>query len=246
MAQGGPPGLAPPAGGFKWKDDEYWNKHEGLMTVAWPHQYEGRERVKNKPMTINARTLSCSNGLGRARPSTVPTNMPSQGRRFLDNIDSYMGRPAVELDSEVNTPGRPQRSPAKIRSASAAQLSPAADQHRGPFKDNMYFFNAGMGRAEPLGNTGDQDRIAYGLAPIGYSAKPLGGRRLGAGPMMIRNMGGGAANGSMPFDAKVNGVAVAYTNNQQYGTTAQQGERPSSAAHNGRKKKTTSNVVMGM
>lgn len=254
------PTLAPPAGGFKWKDDEYWNSHEGLMTQTWPHKVESRERTKNKPMTINMRTLSAANLptmtiRPRDRPSTVPANMPSQGKRFLDNIDMYMGKPitAAELDSRPSTPGGRggQRSSAERRVQSQAELGRPGNyklpEGRNPFKDkfrdNNYVFSAGMGRAEPLNGTSDQDRIAYGLAPR-YAQKPLGGRRGAGGPGMVGKMSG--MRGMEISGMGMKGISAPYTNNAMYGMTVGQAERPSSAAQKGREMKLHSNVIMGM
>lgn len=262
------PTLAPPAGGFKWRDDEYWNKHEGLMTQTWPHQMEGRERVKNKPITINARTLSAA-GLPEmtmrpgGRPSTVPANMPSNGRRFLDNLDNFMGKPQAQeapamgqptpftsmmlnqaqLDnhgSAPSTPGGRQRSSAERRSNSAVEIgqgrrvpNPGADP-RSKFKGNMYFFDGGMGRSQHLCVT-EKDRVAYGLSPKVMS-------RVGAGSraQMGKMMGPGDG-------LQMTGVAVGpYTNNQLYGARSTEADRPPSAAEKGRKMKTVSSVIMGM
>jgi len=259
------PTLAPPAGGFKWRDDEYWNKHEGLMTQTWPKQMESRERVKNKPMTINCRTMSAANlpemtRRPRDRPSTVPANLPSNmvGRRFLDNIDAFMGKsPApVEADSAPSTPGRGRNgsnSGGQQRSRSEAEIGQGrggrgADP-RSPFKANMYFFEAGMAKAEPL-NMREQDRIAYGLPP---KAAQAGGNRGRGGPparggQMVRNMKMGPADmgGMGKGGMQINGVSVPYTNNQQYGQRSGEAERPSQAHLVKGKTRTDSNVVMGM
>lgn len=233
------PTLAPPAGGFKWKDDEYWNKHEGLMTLTWPHHFEGRERVKNKPITINARSLSAANLPEMTlrprceRPSTVPANMPSNmGRRFLDNIDSYMGKNDVggQLESSPSTPGRRGGGPADRRAYSSEIGMPrnrVADS-KSKFKDNMYVFGAGMGRAEPL------------------IPRDEGARRLpGGAPPRYRKMEQMMKVTSKPMN--MTGVAIGpYTNNQLYGARAGEADRPSSAADKGRKLRTVSSVVMGM
>lgn len=240
------PTLAPPAGGFKWRDDEYWNKHEGLMTQTWPHRYETRERVKNKSMTINARTLSAAGLQDMSvrpgqRPATVPASLPSAGRRFLDNIDNFMGKnngAPAQLDSVPSTPGRRGRSTADQRSNSLVELgngrqrAPAVNDPKSKFKDNMYFFQGGMARAEPL-NINEKDRVAYGL--VRKAPGTIASYVKAPGPAM-----------KLPMPIGMKGGAVPYTNNQIYGARSAEGERPSSAADKGRKQKTMSDVVMGM
>lgn len=221
MAYGGhvAPTLAPPAGGFKWRDDEYWNKHEGLMTQTWPHHFEGRERTKNKPMTINARTLSAANLpemtiRPRDRPSTVPANMPSQGKRFLDHVQDYMGGNNEQPESAPSTPGRMPRATSGVaerRALSSSELGVRGAprrrpvQHHGKFKENMYYFKAGMAMAEPL-NPRTKERQAFGLTPFSQ--------------MKARAAGGGAiyrmdARPQMPQGFQVTGLPVSGAVHQQ-------------------------------
>jgi hypothetical protein len=182
--------------------------------------------------------------------------MPSNGRRFLDNIDMYMGKqpgaPGVEPGSAPSTPGRIGRGRgiADRRSASEAIVGGRKAQGpldpRSPFKTNMYFFENGMGAAEHLGNTRQEERAAYGLSDLGTQKLPGGGGRRGGGGMMRKMVGADVNGTSTPMNLQMNGVAVPYTNNQIYGNRAAEGEPPSSAADKGRKARTNSNVIMGM
>jgi hypothetical protein len=255
------PSMAPPAGGFKWRDDAYWGKNEGLMTVTWPHHYEGRERTKNTAMTINARTLSGANLPEMTirpgdRPSTVPASFGSQnkGRRFLDNIDQYMGKdgsgaPMEQSDSVPNTPGRGCAGPsqAKRRAMSSSELGVARrrqekdavccrTQGKGVFKDNMYFFGAGMARAEPLVQRSDQERAAYGLTP--YSQIKA---RMAAGGQM-RKMAMAGPQGPQGAMGAMGIQGVQFTTNQNYGNRAGEAGPPVIVT----KDKCGSNIVMGM
>lgn len=260
MAYGGhmAPSFAPPAGAWKWKDDEYWMKHEGLMTQTWPHHFEGRERTKNTPMTINARTLSAANlpemtVRPGARPSTVPASFGSQskGRRFLDNIDQYMGKagsgaPMEQSDSVPSTPGRGSAGPSQAnrRAQSSSELGvgrrrqqkhPVCDRTTGTgvFKDNMYFFGSGMARAEPLVQRSDQERAAYGLTP--YSQIKA---RMAAGGQM-RKM---AMAGPQGPQGAMGVQGVQFTTNQNYGNRVGEAGPPVIVT----KDKCGSNIVMGM
>jgi len=55
-----PATLAAPAGGFKFRNDDYWYAHEGLMTPHWPERYEARQTIKNRPITLNNRMMAQS------------------------------------------------------------------------------------------------------------------------------------------------------------------------------------------
>jgi len=237
------PTLAPPAGGWKWRDDEYWNKHEGLMTQTWPALMEKRELVKNKPMTINARTLSSGNLPGmtirpRDRPKTVPADMGGGGgRRFLDNIDLYMGKPGAAPGgadgSAPSTPGgggRP-RGTSEMRSSSEAQLGGGTRvDPRSPFKDNMYFFGAGMGSAEPLAvGSNDKARATFGLRPMGSPQNIYGAPAQG---QMIRKMG--------PPITAFNGTS------SPMGMGGVNGLKMTNAAEGRKNNNSNANIMMGM
>lgn len=248
------PTLAPPAGGFKWKDDEYWNKHEGLMTQTWPHLYESREKIKNKPMTINSRSFSGS-GLGtltlkptdpRAqRPQTVPTNMPSQGRRFLDNLDEYMGRSESKAENNAGNPGRMHsHGHAERRALSSGEIGhrrgPRAERHEERrFKENASHYQGGLGRAEPL-NLREQDRAAYGLTPfVALQAK----KHHTASSKHLRKP---APEMAVKGCASPLGARALFTDSAQYGSTAKQASPPPTDHIDKGKVRTASNVVMGM
>jgi len=195
------------------------------MTQTWPHKFEGRERTKNKPITINARTLSSANLSEmtlrpRDRPSTVPANMPSnQNRRFLDNIDQYMGKaPSDQPGSTPSTPGRgransnaDRRSPSSPALGVARRRQPVTDT-KGKFKDNNYFFGSGMGRAEPLAMSpaNDKARASYGLTPFSQMKAHM-------------NAGGQMRKMASP-GFQVNGMN--FTTSQEYGCRAGEGEAP--------------------
>jgi hypothetical protein len=223
MAFGGhmSPSLAPPAGGFKCRDDEYWNKHDGLMTLTWSHKIDKQERLKNSPMSINLRSLSASSLPEMTlrptqRPRTVPADLSKEeigGRRLL-----------AQLGDTGSAPGTPGR---RSRKNSTADLRRNAHH-------NMFHFHADMGKAEPL--TSNQ-------AVMGMPQK----RRMIADgtstPIMNSRSGSGTAT---PIKNSMNMSPSAYTSNQMYGARANEGGSPPDAHVQGRKLKTVSNVVMGM
>lgn len=211
------------------------------MTQTWPHKFEGRERTKNKPTTINARSLSSATMQEmtlrpRDRPSTVPANMPSsQNRRFLDNIDQYMGKaPRDQPGSTPSTPGRIRvNSNAERRVSSSTELGVARRRQpvtdtKGKFKDNQYFFNSGMGRAQSLNNVSDKDRASYGLTPFSQ--------------MKAHMNAGGAMRKMASPGFQVTGLPMNFTTSTEYGCRAGEADAPVYV----RPERSGSNVVMGM
>lgn len=223
------PSLAPPAGGFKCRDDEYWNKHGGLMTSSWSHKIESQERLKNAPMSINLRSRSAGLPAMTLRPTSRPRTVPADlskeqvaGRRFLSQFG--------DNDSAPATPGR------RVRSNSTADL-------RRNFADNMFVFNAGMGKAEPL-SFKEFVAAGAGLTPPGSASNARRQMMLDGTSAPIMNSRSGCAT---PTQSPMNAMSPApFTCNQMYGARVHEGEAPPNSHINGRKTKTVSSVVMGM
>lgn len=218
------PSLAPPAGGFKCRDDEYWNKHDGLMTSTWSHKIESQERLKNTPMSINHRSRSAVPEMTLrpiSRPRTVPADLSKEqiaGRRFLSQVQNSGS------GSAPATPGR------RVRSHSTADL-------RRNFGDNMFVYGGSMGKAEPLSF---KEAIA-GMTPPPVASNAR--RQMIIGTSSPTNPRSGSAT---PTKSPMNALTPTFTCNQMYGALVHESGPPPSNHINGRKTKTVSSVVMGM
>jgi len=113
--------AAPPAGSYKWRQDDYWYRHEGLMTIHWPDKYEANERKKNTPLSVNER-LSMTRSMPDLRAQSY-TGLRSTGpRQYGGGRSPWLPTVSKELPAYM-----PMRSPWAIAEGPQPGLLPVPE-----------------------------------------------------------------------------------------------------------------------
>mmetsp|Transcript_95453 Transcript_95453/g.165801 ORF Transcript_95453/g.165801 Transcript_95453/m.165801 type:complete len:272 (-) Transcript_95453:259-1074(-) len=264
-----------PAGSYKWRADEYWQRHEGLMTIHWPERYQRRERAKNTPASVNVRTMNSSLaatlGLNRTAMNSGPSDLLSPLKRDLlkkeaasawapdDNFGfPNPGSPIVNSRNSSRRPSGAQRTSPARGMPPARAITPPGISRRAIYGDRAARPKEGLGE-----NTGEfrnfMGRSSSSPSFLqGGQERPAVVNAWGTTPPMTPTS---SEKRRRPvFDGSrsqfgLQNMTVAFpeedgpapfTTNQIYGMRQVEAEPPSSAADKGRKLKTCSSVVMGM
>lgn len=217
-----PPSLAEAAGGYKWNDDDYQNRHEGLTTQGWPEAIRSRESLKNTRTSVHERSLRAS------------MSLPQLGRQ----MDISLNRPQTVPASLGAACGDTARSSRNGRPASCLPTPTGSDRQRGNVTPEPISLSGKLAQTTPP-RSNSIGQPQQPTAAFGYHY--LAGHGRSNRSSSFKN---GAPRGATPLNAK--GGPTYETWNQFYGSTSKFAPPPSQAHLIGGKTRTSSNVVFGM
>mmetsp|Transcript_40966 Transcript_40966/g.72037 ORF Transcript_40966/g.72037 Transcript_40966/m.72037 type:complete len:243 (+) Transcript_40966:78-806(+) len=238
------------AGGFKWREDEYYNRFGGGLMASpevWQQKMKANSLLKNAPASLGMRTTNSN--------LAPPGHSPLKKEIASAWADSNVGLPRPVSQTSSRHTGMSGRS-------SRRGTPPRANTPPGIIRGALYGDRSPKSKEGSLGDTGGE--LGSLMERSWSSPSDLFGKK--ERPMIVNAWGvtpprtpSSSQGRRRPIDGSVSqfGVdttpvvfpgltPVPYTTNQLYGMRQAEAPFPSNLAERCRKMKTCSSVVMGL